>query len=288
MAFFQNDPPPTSKPDEQVSNLPHSPRSAPLFKQEASPLAALNGQPVSLSAYTAKHLNGQEPQPAAQAAPVQPRGSFVNAAKPRRQPSEHATIGQFLNSLDVDLPSGLEQYLPTPVFRLRVIKKRLDGEIAELNGLLAKYNRLDQPSPDIRERIFAFQHRLRVLQHHERRVSWQLAEAIPMGVLCYQLSQVMGDTQQRISRFFAGLWQGVVRFFYGPSYFAVEAAGLELMELEAIYRKRMGDSGTPSAELGQLVNRYERTLAAAEKKARTLSKNSFWGQLWKQARGLVE
>lgn len=283
MAFFQNDPPPASKPDEQAPNLPHSPRSAPLFKQ-----TALNGQPVSLNAYIAKHLNEQKPQPTAQAAPVQPRGSFLNAAKPRRQPSEHATIGQFLNSLDVDLPSGLEQYLPTPVFRLRVIKKRLDGEIAELNGLLAKYKRLNKPSPDMRERIFAFQHRLRVLQNHERRVSWQLAEAIPMGVLCYQLSQIMGGTQQHVSRFLVGLWQRIAWLFYGPSYLAIEAAGLELMELEAIYRKRMGDSGTPSAELEQLVNRYERTLAAAEKKARTLSKNSFWRQLWQQARGLVE
>ncbi|WP_373531015.1 hypothetical protein [Vampirovibrio sp.] len=288
MTFFQNDRPPSSKPGEEERVLPHSPRSAPLFKQEASPLGPLGGHPVSLGAYVAQHLNEQKQAPPAPVAPTPPRGSFVNAAKPRRQPSEHATTGQFLNSLDVDLPSGLEQYLPTPVFRLRVVKKRLDGEIAELQGLLFKYKRLDQPSPDLRERISAVQHRLRVLENHERRVSWQLAEAIPMGVLCYQLSQMMGGLQQQWSRSSSAFWQRLVRFFYGQSYWVISAASVELMALESIYRKRMGDSGTPSAELGQLVNRYERTLAMAEKKAKTLSANSFWRQLWQQARGLVE
>jgi hypothetical protein len=288
MVFFQNDQPPASQPDEQATNPTHSPRSAPLFKQEASPLRSLNGQPVSLSAYIAKHLSTQKAEATDQPPPVKAQGSFMNAAKPRRQPSEHATTGQFLNSMDVDLPSGLEQYLPTPVFRLRVIKKRLDGEIAELNSILTKYKRLDQPSPDIRERILAFQHRLRVLQNHERRVSWQLAEAIPMGVLCYQLSKIVSDRQQHLFPFFSGLWQRMLRLFYGPAYLAIEAANVELMELETIYRKRMGDSTTPSTELGQLVNRYERTMAMAEKKALTVSKNSFWHQLWQQARGLVE
>ncbi len=295
MAFFRNEGSPTadnSPASESGSvGLPdanhHSPKSAPLFKQEAHPV----GSPVgSLSDYLARHLNPENEEavvPSGSGA-ARVKGGFSLRQPPPEARPEYATEGQFLNSLDVDLPAGLEQYLPTLIFRLRVMKKRLDGEIFEMRGLLNKYQRLPDPSPDMRDRIRAVQHRLRVLENQERRVSWQLAEALPLGQWFFAVAQLVGKCQRRAERLGDQLWHGLLAFFHGRAYLSVEQAGRELVELEGLYRQRSADKVMSSAELGQLINRYEHTLTEVEKKAAELSQTSFWGRLWQEARGLVK
>jgi hypothetical protein len=216
------------------------------------------------------------------------RSGFNLRQPPPEARPEYATEGQFLNSLDVDLPAGLEQYLPTLIFRLRVMKKRLDAEIFETRGLLNKYQRLPDPSPDMRDRIRAVQHRLRVLENQERRVSWQLADALPMGKWFFVVAQAVGKWQRRVDSLGDKLWHRVLAFFHGRAYLSVERAGRELVELEGLYRQRSSDKVISSAELGQLINRYEHTLTEAEKNAAELSQTSFWSRLWQEARGLVK
>lgn len=291
MAFFQNDAATSGQgraaSERDPVQLPdvhnHSPKSAPLFKQEAHPVG-------SLSDYLARHLNPESEEAAVPSGPgtVRLKGGFNLRQAPSVVRPEYATEGQFLNSLDVDLPAGLEQYLPTLIFRLRVMKKRLDGEIFEMRGLLNKYQRLTEPSSDMQDRIRAVQHRLRVLENQERRVSWQLAEALPMGNWFFAVAQVVGQFQGHVGGLGDTIWHGLLAIFHGRAYLSVERAGRELVDLEGLYRQRLSDRVISSTELGQLINRYEHTLTVAEKKAAELSKTSFWGRLWQEARGLVK
>lgn len=283
MTFFLNNQPPSPEREGEEKPASHSPKSAPLFKQESTSSDPLGGKPLSLSAYISQHLDTQK----AETPTIKP-GNVFNPAKAPKQPVGHATVGQFLNNLDVELASGLEQYLPTPVFRLRVMKKRLDGEIAELRSLLNKYNRLPNPSPDMKERTSAVRHRLRVLEHHEARVSWQLAESLPMGMLFYRLSSVFAGSGHTVSNLLGRIWHGLARLVYGRSYVDMETAGIELMELETVFRRRMDDRTIASNELGQLLHRYEQTLSHAEKKARNLSEHSFIHRVWQEALGLLK
>lgn len=286
MAFFLNEQPPSpEKPDsgESPTSPSHSPKSAPLFKQEAGPVELVGKPHVSLSDYISRHLTDEKAETETVKAI-----NFLNPVKPTKPPSEQAVAGQFLNSLDVELAAGLEQYLPTQIFRLRVMKKRLDGEIGELRGLLNKYSRLPNPSPDLKERTNAVRRRLRVLEHHEARVSWQLADSLPMGKLFYQFSLGGSIVSRTCARLLSGLWHGLARLVYGKSYLELEMAGAELLELEDVFRHRFSDKTAASNELGQLINRYEQTLVKAEKKAKNLSNFSFVRRLWQEAIGLLK
>lgn len=273
MAFFLNDQPPSpEKPDSGIipETSSHSPKSVPLFKQEGAPVELSGKSHVSLNDYIARHLSEEQSRPE----PAKVTGFLP--VKPGKPPADPAVSGQFLNSLDVELAAGLEQYLPTQIFRLRVVKKRLDGEIAELRGLLNKYSRLPSPSPDLKERTNAVRRRLRVLEHHESRVSWQLAGALPMGKLFYQLSWMGSVLNRNTAGWASGLWRFMARLVYGKSYLELEQAGVELQELESVLKLRFADQSTASKELGQLLNRYEQTVMKAETKAKKLSGSSFF------------
>lgn len=280
MAFFLNEQPPSPENPESSS---HSPKSAPLFKQEGGSVALPGKSHVSLNDYLARHLTEQSTEPVP--APVPKKPVWIRPDKPVG-PSEGT--GQFLNSLDVDLASGLEQYLPTPIFRLRVMKKRLDGEIAELRGLLNKYSHLSNPSPDLKDRTNAVRRRLRVLEHHESRVSWQLSESMPMGRWFYQISAVGAALNQSITGFFSGFWRFMGRIFYGRSYLELEQAGEELQVLESMVRSRLSDSAAHSVEVGQLLNRFEQTLLKAESRAKKFSASSLLYRLWQESFGLLK
>ncbi len=287
MTFFQNNPPESGDGAETSS---HSPRSAPLFKQDAPDSEPLAPGTLSLNEYISRHLAASTESPT-----LTPQtGSFRKTVMPsanskmRQELSENAPAGQFLNSLDVELAAGLEQYLPTPMFRLRVVKKRLDGEIQELRMLLNKYNRLPNPSLDMKDRIVSAKHRLRVLENHERKVAQQLAKALPFGFWLHQFSQGSRSMSGFLWGWVPSLQNILIQLMYGKSYLSVEAASDDLRNLQDLYTRRLNDTTASSAELGQILNRYEKTLRQAEQQAQNLSRRSPVFRLWQDGKRLVE
>src|SRR5690606_1515760 len=118
-----------------------------------------------------RHLSGERSEE--ERLNPQPGPKRFRPASASRSSAPHG-LGQRLNSLDIELGAGLEQYLPTPLFRLRVMKKRLSDEIAELRGTLNKYARLPEHSPDLKRRIQSLQEHLFTLEIHQAQVDAEL------------------------------------------------------------------------------------------------------------------
>lgn len=290
MTFFLNNQPQepeTAGQDDALGMSPsHFPKSNPLFKQDTTLPESLSGQHISLSAYISKHLQAgemepQTPEPAA----VKPLGFGPQTAKTQLT---SGLEGQYLNSLDVDLAAGLEQYLPTPLFRMRVMKKRLDGEISELRMRLNKYERLPNPSPDMQERIDAVQARLKTLVDHERQVSRDLASAMAMGSLVYGLSRQTQGVGDGLGHFFRGVKSFLMRLLYGNTYLEIESAGEHLRNLQELFADRLNDKTVSSAEISQILNRYEQTIRQMETRIQHLNTRSFPWSLWQEAQRLVK
>jgi hypothetical protein len=289
MTFFLNNPPPEPNADEESTTTSHSARTRPLFKQDAALPESLSGQHISLSAYISKHLQeterqvGKENQPA----PTSNIG-FGGSAVTTSSRTVAGAEGQYLNSLDVELAAGLEQFLPTPLFRLRVMKKRLDGEIGELKMRLNKYERLPAQSDTLRERIEAVRSRLATLEAHERQVSQELASAMAFGPTLYYWSRQVQGAGSWLSRCSMDIRQWITRLLYGPAYLEVEAYGEELQSLQELFADRMRDRSSSGSELSQILNRYEQAALQVENAALRLKPLSFVERLWQEAKGLLK
>jgi hypothetical protein len=246
----------------------HSDKNRALFKQETSG----DNPRISLRDYIAQHMNGeatgQETAPRPSAAPAPP--AFAAQARhpiPKPAAPDRVLFGQRLNSLDVDMGAGLEQYLPTPLFRMRVMKKRLSDEIQELRDKLNKYERLPDHSPDLKNRIHALQEHLLVLELHQAQVDSELTLALSNASAFYPFVQQTRLFQEKVSEVLEQIRHGLMGILYGNAFRTVENANTELRLLQELFAERLQDKDTPDVELGQLLNRYEHTLRQLEGKA---------------------
>jgi hypothetical protein len=289
MTFFLNDQPPEQDANETFTSGSHSAKTGPLFKQDPGLTESLPGQHISLSAYISKHLQEQEQSSLVDEttlSPSNPRFITATSAPPDKQ--QTAPLGQYLNSLDVELAAGLEQYLPTPMFRMRVMKKRLDGEIAELKMRLNKYERLPEQSPEFQERIKAVRARLAILEAHEQAVSKNLESTLAFGPLFYGLSRQTQGMNTWFSNNIGWIRQWVTRLFYGKTYLKIEAAGQELRELQEIFADRIQDKTASSAEISQILTRYEQAAQEIETLAQQFKSQSLSARLWQETQRLVK
>lgn len=262
-----------------------SPRQ-PLFKQD--PLPGNVGGHLSLSAYISQHLEKSVSKEAP--APEPPAYRFGPAVRPQQEaePGEYRPEGQFLNTLDVDLTAGLEQYMPTPVFRLRVMKKRLDTEIADLRMRINKMERLPNQPRELRENIAVIRRRIRTLEYHEQRVSRQLAALLTMGPFFYGIARRYEALQGWIAEGWAMLAAWVSRILFGPAREQLTQLHSELRTLTEVLDDRIRDNVVTEAEISHLINRYETTLREMEAASVRMQSETFWQRLWKPLRGLVE
>jgi hypothetical protein len=264
----------------------------PLFRQDTAPGNTPGGQHVSLNDYISRHLaDERSPEPAAASPPAARGGSSLNTPFHAYKP-KGGEAGRQLNQLDVDLSAGLEQYLPTPVFRLRVIKKRLAGEIAELKMRLNKYERLNDPSKEMQARSQEIRERVALLELHEQAVSEELAGILRFGPFLYNLSKGFSGMGGGLNQLGTRVQSGLKRLFYGASFMEMEALSDKMRTLEEIMAERLNDPDTSDAEISHILNRYEQALHQTEAITthRTSPSNflSFPRRLWQQASRLVE
>ncbi|HEY9686767.1 MAG TPA: hypothetical protein V6C52_07320 [Coleofasciculaceae cyanobacterium] len=289
MAFFNTE---SNQAENRTTSGQPPAGGTPLFKQDAAPGSNPSGQHVSLSDYISRHLAEEwSPEPASPAPKIAGAGATLNTPFHAYKP-KGGEAGRQLNQLDVDLSAGLEQYLPTPVFRLRVVKKRLDSEITELKMRLNKYERLNDPSKEMQARSQELRERVAVLEIHEQAVSEELAGILRFGPFLYSLSKGFAGMGGGLGQLGTLVQSTLKRLLYGASFMEMEALSEKMRTLEEIMAERLKDPDTPDAEISHILNRYEQTLHETEAiTTRKTSHNNFLSfprRLWQQASRLVE
>lgn len=297
MTFFRNDNPTPPNGEQESSgpfNMPSS-KGQPLFKQDNALPETLAGEHISLSAYISKHLHGGEdddyeetennlPTPEsskAKAAPWPlPLAENTNFPTPSR--------GVFLNTLDVNMPSGLESYLPSNTFRLRIAKKRIDGEIRELRQRINKYERLTTTSPGMPEQITLLRQRLASLEQHQQELRAQLSSNLGLLPMLYFFSRQSQGFGRWLNASLENLKQAIMALIFGKAYRNVQANGEELQALRELYAERQGSGTSTNGELSAILNRFEQVAQQADNDAHKLKPGSLPMRLWQEAKGLVK
>jgi hypothetical protein len=305
MSFFRTNPSsdeagfesPESK-NAEASTSPQPGQNAgglPLFRQDNALPETLAGEHISLSAYISKHLNGGDGEgflAGTASNPNQPDRpgpsvtSGFSSSNPGSQPPQQTGI--YLNSLDVDMPAGLEQYLPSPIFRLRIAKKRIDGEINELRLRINKYDRLPEKPPALQEQVTLLKKRLAGLEKHQWEISQQLSADLSVVPALYALSQQGQSFEKLLNQGLAALRQGILTLFYGQAFLNVQADNDEMQYLRELYTERLKSGSSNEAELSAIINRFEQVAQRAEQDARKLKPGSLPKRLWQEAKGLVK
>ena len=290
MAFFNTQP-------HDADDAPHSEQSgkAPLFRQDDTQESPSSGRHITLSDYVSQHLSENPPSAQKPAEPLSSQSSPAPAFNTpfQRVPYGASGRGRVLNTLDVDFTGGLEQYLPTPAFRLRVMKKRLDGEIADLRTRLNKYQRLSDPSAELQQRIQEIRERLTMLEEHERSVSTELASILRFGPFLYQLSKRLGSINDSLNLLekWHKQWQKLLRrAIYGEKFLQVEAVTVRMRTLKELMAERLQDPAVSDNEISVLLNRYEQALQQMESVSEPVQNQpkDFRTHWWQRASRLVE
>jgi hypothetical protein len=290
MTFFLTGQPDEAANEENTASSPPAHKSNPLFKQDNMLPERLAGEHLSLSAYISKHLQDYTSDSASQNQQNLLSGELT---PPRTHASKesHAT-GVYLNSLDVEMAAGLEQYLPSPIFRMQIAKRRLDGEIQELRQRLAKYEKLTEHATDMQAQISALRSRLAAMERRRENLGQQLSANLGVIPRLYAMLQQKSKRPDWLLKSGEKLKTLLLAMFYGPSYFNVQTDRMELQGLQELYAEclkvRGNGEGKVDADLEAIVNRFEQVAQGSEMHVLNLKPISFSKRLWQEARGLVK
>ena len=250
--------------EEAVQN--YSAKKQALFKHD--PPSHLESR-LSLSDYIAKYLHSDnEPH---ESKTLNPASPFLPVTAVE-QNHTRGIAGLRLNNLDIEMGAGLEQYLPTPLFRLRVIKKRLQGEIEALRNYLNKYERVQHVSTDLQQRVQALQEKLQTLEAHAHQVDAELASLLAEKSLLYQVSRAGFLWQNLTTKLWKETHAILMKILYGVSYQTIKTANNHLRTLQELFSVRIQEHQSSDVEISQLLNQYEQTLnqlETAEKQLKT-------------------
>ncbi len=241
-------------------------RESAIFRHSVDERPATQG---SLHAIIQQHVQQHSAQPDS-SSPALRKGS------PFQLPNSYSgkTTGIQLNNLDSELAAGIEQYLPTPSIRLRVIKTRLSEEIKNLQGKIARYESMssalspNRPNQGINETLLQLKERVRVLEQHEQKVSAELEDMYSHGTLFQQLAQGIHDVQGKLHQ---GLQQVndtiPLLLNLGPMrQERLQAAQLQkdLTLYQRVLEEQMKQPTLSTDEISQIVNQSERALRELE------------------------
>lgn len=296
MAFFQQNPA-FNQPSEIENQHSHSPKIPQLFKLDsanAQSQGSVNGgleRQNLLAKAVEEVLNG-----AAESTSQSSQRFIVFQPKPPMPAYllPEAT-GQRMSTLDVDLPAGLEQYLPSQRFRAHVVITRLNQEIAALQEKLNQYCSLSPTEPALQAKIKTIQQRLLILQNHHRKVSFQIQQQQTMtSGLSTWISNLRQFANPGLVRLGA-IQPFLFRLFLGPGYVQLKATCAEIEKVEDLLTRQINSPVIVSRELAALVNHYEKMTRQAETQSQPLSQKSFRTfpgsfiqGLWQEVKRLVK
>jgi hypothetical protein len=200
-------------------------------------------------------------------------------------PDRHTVNGNHINSIDTQFTAGLEQFLPTPAIRFRIIKERLATEMTQLVAQIEKYETLLQPPPDIQTKIQSMHLRLSNLKRHDEAIDKELAQlAKVQNAWMYQTThwsfQVVAGVQQG--------WQWMTGWIqprkwaekWDPKRFQMISLNRRLSTLQEVMQDQMSHSAPSSVEMSTLVNQYDQTLKQLEHLSAHYKNKKSWRERW--------
>ncbi len=225
---------------------------------------------LSLSDYISRHLGNGSKKAKPNTTPILPSIqlqpsvlSQAETAKPERQ------NGHFLNTIDSDFTAGLEQYMPTPLFRLSVTKTRLDTEVEQLRNRIRQYEQLAPTTPNKLvdpQQMKIYRERLIVLEAHLAQVEIELS-ALLTAKRFFQGLADSGECLKPVGIFFNQLQQALSGVIFGKRYAHLKETNKQLQILQSLIRQRMRDPNLSEGEMGRLISHYDHLLTEATQDA---------------------
>lgn len=200
-------------------------------------------------------------------------------------PDQHTVNGNHINSIDTQFTAGLEQFLPTPAIRFRIIKERLATEMAQLVAQIEKYETLFQPPPDIQTKIQSMHLRLVNLKRHDEAIDKELAQlAIVQNAWMYQTThwsfQVVAGVQQAWHSMTGWIQPRKWMEKWDPKRFQMISLNRRLSTLQEVMQDQMSHSAPSSVEMSTLVNQYDQTLKQLEQLSAHYKNKKSWRERW--------
>jgi hypothetical protein len=281
--IFQNKPKPSSK-----LLKPESPFAAELQTEEES-------THPSLQAYLSKRIFENQPlknEPHAKIPGINQtmahQHGLITPQPEATGPDPNTVNGNLLNTLDTQLSAGLEQYLPTPAIRLRIIKDRLTTEVTSLTEQLEKYKALNHPPADIQTKIPTLQERLVALKVHEKQIDAQLAGLFSakngwiftLTRLWTSVSNQLSQTGDAVGRQLSG---DALMERFDPQRFQLVSMNRQLGTLADVLSDQMNRATPSSVEVSTLITQYDQTVKQVEQIAETYRNQQSWRERWSEA-----
>lgn len=288
--LFRNPDPEAPEPTERTRKA--------IFKESLSVEEEEKTAHPSLRSYLSKRIfqNLQSPDPSAQ--PTQPvqkpeRFPLPTSFGGNDGPDQNAINGNQLNSLDTDMSAGLEQYLPTPAIRLRIIKERLGEEIAQLKTLVDSYQEVKNPPPDVAKRIDGLKNRLHTLKEHERKVDEELAALYSNSSLVFKITNTLQSLQnktgEKVQQVASQLSPIEIMHKVDPERYEIAMLNQQLVNLADVLEESFTSRNLSGTEIETLVTQYDQTIRQVDQIAENLrGRKGVWDKLNDQIRGGIQ
>ncbi len=249
------------------------------------PASPVDGH-LSLRSYIKEHIQRQmDSDPTSESRIIQEKNKFHLYQPPvfDRELAENPSFGQQLYGLDTELSSGIEQYLPTPAVRLRIIKERLNGEIATLEEHLEQYRAIKKPSLKVVEKIGHLQAKLGTLRHHEQKVDLELIALFHQRSSFFQVANTFRKVKNQLDNTAETLLPefSIAKLFskIDPLREEMDALNLELQDLTALLQEQMKRRNMNVSEVSDVVNQYDHTIQKIDRLTQQLMERKSW---WKR------
>ncbi len=225
---------------------------------------------TSLRSFIKKRLNGSNDEASEESGPL-----FKTEAVFEHKIPVNALVtrgGNRLNAIDTEWSAGIEHYIPTPTFRLRVMKERLNKELAELEDELQRYQFLNHPSEETRHKIHQLTLRVETTRLHLERVNLQLDDIMMSQSPFFNLFMKLSIFAIPLTTPWTVYWEALNRFIdvhqwlrrIDPSRAQLNQYAQQLSTLNIVLEKGVNNPLVEASEISDVINQYELTVKQIE------------------------
>ncbi|MBY0450178.1 MAG: hypothetical protein K2X01_06080 [Cyanobacteria bacterium] len=169
--------------------------------------------------------------------------------------------GYQLNALDTELSAGIEQYLPTPIVRLRIVKERLVRDIATVERRLEQFRSMTVLSSEAKEKLALLEQRYLSLKAHEAQVSDELTMLLAKQSWVFRLIQQVQHLNHNVQNTGAPLaemaslsyWMGKL----DPQKETLVNLNSHLKDVKEVLADHYQRPSLASHEIAEIVNHYD-------------------------------
>ncbi len=191
--------------------------------------------------------------------------------------------GYQLNALDTELSAGIEQYLPTPIVRLRIVKERLVRDIATVERRLEQFRSMTVLSPEAKEKLALLEHRYLSLKAHETQVSEELTLLLAKQSWVFRLIQQVQHLNHSVQNTGAPLAEMASLSYWmaklDPQKETLVNLNTHLKDVKEVLADHYQRPSLASHEIAEIVNHYDHVVRELDMLADEIrSRKDLWGR----------